>query len=104
MGGLAALLTTERITLTCDRVTLVTSLLRDCARRGVAMIDRVRVTRIEDRTVRLGAIFAERRPPVEDVDAVVSVLDSIADAELAAALVARGMPVVTIRTAGSRGT
>ena len=112
MGGLAALLTAERLTLTCDRVTLVTSLLhpgegeglttlypllRDCARRGVAIIDRARVTAIEGRTVRLDGVFAESRPPIEDVDAVVvSVLDTIADVDLAAALAARGMHVVTI--------
>jgi dimethylglycine catabolism A len=111
MGGLAALLTAERLTLTCDRVTLVTSLLhpgegeglttlypllRDCARRGVAIIDRARVTAIEGRTVRLDGVFAESRPPIEDVDAVVSVLDTIADVDLAAALAAHGMHVVTI--------
>src|SRR5271170_5274029 len=110
MGGFAALLTAERLTLTCDRVTLVTSLLhpgegegltlypllRDCGRRGVTIIDRARVTAIEGRTVRLGGVFAESRPPIEDVDAVVSVLDSIADADLAAALAAGGMRVVTI--------
>jgi len=87
------------LTLTCDRVTLVTSLLhpgegeglttlypllRDCARRGVTIIDRARVTGIEGRTVRLDGVFAESRPPIEDVDAVVS------------ALAARGMHVVTI--------
>jgi len=111
MGGLAALLTAERLTLTCARVTLVTSLLhpgegeglttlypllRDCARRGVTIIDRARVTGIEGRTVRLDGVFAESRPPIEDVDAVVSVLDSIAYVDLAAALAAHGMHVVTI--------
>ena len=62
----------------------------------MTIIDRARVTAIEDRTVRLSGVFAESRPPIEDVDAVVSVLDSIADVALAAGLAAQGMHVIAI--------
>ncbi len=111
MGGLAALLTAERLSLTAARVTLVTSLLhpgegdgittvypllRDCAARGIAIVDRATVTAIAGRDVHLRGVFGEARPPVIGVDAIVSVLDTEADDALAAPLAARGMQVLTI--------
>ncbi|HEY1943026.1 MAG TPA: NAD(P)-binding protein [Roseiarcus sp.] len=111
MGGLAALLTAERLSLTAARVTLATSMLhpgegegltttypliRDCAARGVAIVDRAKVASIEGRTVHLSGVFGEARPPIQDVDAVVSVLDAVADCDLAAPLMARGVLVLTI--------
>ena len=111
MGGLAALLTAERLSLTADRVTLATSMLhpgegeglttvypliRDCAARGVAILDRCKVAAIEGRTVHLSGVFGETRPPIEDVDAVVSTLDLVAEGELAAPLLARGLHTIII--------
>ena len=101
-----ALLTAERASLTAARVTLVTSLLypgegeglttvypliRDLAARGVKMVDRAKVTRIDGRSLRLGGLFGEPRPPVEDVDAVVTVVGAVSVAGLATEkLAARG--------------
>ena len=111
MGGLAALLTAERLSLTARRVTLATAmlhpgegdglttvypLLRDCAARGVAIVDRAKVVAIEGRTVRLAGVFGEARPPIADVDLVVSTLDSVADGDLATALMARGVLAISI--------
>jgi hypothetical protein len=111
MGGLAALLTAERLSLTADRVTLATSMLhpgegeglttvypliRDCAARGVAILDRCKVATIEGRTVHLRGVFGETRPPIEDVDGVVSTLDLAAQCELAAPLLARGLHTIVI--------
>jgi 2,4-dienoyl-CoA reductase-like NADH-dependent reductase (Old Yellow Enzyme family) len=111
MGGLAALLTAERLSLTSNRVTLATSMLhpgegeglttvypliRDCAARGVTILDRCKVASIDGRTVRLNGVFGEARPPILDVDAVVSTLDSIAECDLAEPLVALGLLTVVI--------
>jgi 2,4-dienoyl-CoA reductase-like NADH-dependent reductase (Old Yellow Enzyme family) len=106
MGGLAALLTAERLSLTAARVSLATSLLhpgegdglttvypliRACAERGIAIFDRCKVSAIEGRTVHLKGVFGEARPPVEDVDVVVSTLDTASRSELAEPLLARGL-------------
>ena len=111
MGRLAALLTAERASLTAARVTLVTSLLypgegeglttvypliRDLAARGVKMVDRAKVTRIDGRRVLLGGLFGEPRPPVEDVDAVVTVAGAVSVAGLAREAGRAGLTVVTI--------
>lgn len=111
MGGLAALLTAERASLTADRVTLVTSLLhpgegdglttiypliRDCAARGIAIVDRAKVTMLDGRMVHLAGVFGEARPPIADVDILVSVLDTVAPADLAPELMAHGLRVITI--------
>jgi 2,4-dienoyl-CoA reductase-like NADH-dependent reductase (Old Yellow Enzyme family) len=111
IGGLAALLTAERLSLTADRVTLATSMLhpgegeglttvypliRDCAARGIAILDRCKVAAIDGRTVHLSGVFGEIRPPIEDVDAVVSTLDLAAQCELKAPLLARGLQAVVI--------
>ncbi len=111
MGGLAALLTAERASLTAGRVTLVTSLLhpgegdglttvypliRDCAARGIAIVDRAKVTMLDGRMVHLAGVFGEARSPIADVDILVSVLDTVALADLAPELMAHGLPVITI--------
>jgi hypothetical protein len=111
MGRLAALLTAERASLSAARVTLVTSLLhpgegdglttvypliRDVAARGVTMIDRAKVTGIEGRRVLLEGVFGEARPPVEDVDAVVAVVDAVSVVGLAIETDRAGLTVVTI--------
>jgi dimethylglycine catabolism A len=111
MGGLAALLTAERMSLTAARVTLATSMLhpgegdglttvyssiRDCAARGVAILDRCKVAAIEGRTVHLHGVFGETRPSITDVDVVVSTLDSVAECDLAEPLVARGLLTIVI--------
>ena len=111
MGRLGALLTAERASLSAARVTLVTSLLhpgegdglttvypliRDLAARGVTMVDRAKVTRIDGRRVLLEGVFGETRPPVEDVDAVVGVVDAISVAGLAMEAGRAGLTVVTI--------
>jgi 2,4-dienoyl-CoA reductase-like NADH-dependent reductase (Old Yellow Enzyme family) len=111
MGGLAALLTAERASLTAARVTLVTSLLhpgegdglttvypliRDCAARGIAMVDRAKVDRIDGRTLHLAGVFGEARAPIADVDVLVSVLDTIAKADLVPQLMAHGLHAITI--------
>ena len=111
MGGLAALLTAERLSLTADQVTLATSMLhpgegdglttvyssiRDCAARGVIIVDRCKVVSIEGRTVHLSGVFGERRPAIEDVDAVVSTLDLAAQSDLAGRVLAYGLHTVVI--------
>ena len=111
MGGLAALLTAERLSLTADRVTLVTSmlhpgegdglttvypLLRDCAARGIAIVDRAVIRAVDGRMLRLAGTFGEARPPVTDTDTVVSLLDTMACDDLSAPLAARHMQVVAI--------
>ena len=111
MGRLAALLTAERASLSASRVTLVTSLLhpgegdglttvypliRDVAARGVTMVDRAKVTRIDGRRVLLEGVFGEARPPVEDVDAVVTVVGAVSVAGLAKEMGGAGLTVVTI--------
>jgi dimethylglycine catabolism A len=111
MGRLAALLTAERASLNAARVTLVTSLLhpgegdglttvypliRDVAARGVTMVARAKVSRIDGRRVLLEGVFGEARPPVEDVDAVVAVVDAISVAGLALEASRAGLAVVTI--------
>jgi dimethylglycine catabolism A len=111
MGGLAALLTAERLSLTADRVTLATSMLhpgegeglttvypliRDCAARGVTILDRCKVVAIDGRTVHLSGVFGETRPAIKGVDAVVSTLDLAAQCNLAAPLLARGLHTIVI--------
>jgi 2,4-dienoyl-CoA reductase-like NADH-dependent reductase (Old Yellow Enzyme family) len=106
MGGLAALLTAERLSLTARRVTLVTSmlhpgegdglttvypLLRDCAARGIAIVDRAKVVRLEGRAAVLRGTFGEARAPIADVDAVVSLLDTVACDDLVRPLAAQGL-------------
>jgi hypothetical protein len=91
MRHLAALLTAEPASLSASRVTLVTSLLhpgegdglttvypliRGVAARGITMVDRAKVTGIEGQRVLLKGAFGEARPPVEDVDAVVTLVVS----------------------------
>jgi dimethylglycine catabolism A len=111
MGHLAALLTAERASLSARRVTLVTSLLhpgegdglttvypliRDVAARGVAMVDRAKVIGIDGRRVMLEGVFGEARPPVEDVDAVVALIDAVSVAGLALETRQAGLTTVTI--------
>ncbi|WP_216856967.1 FAD-dependent oxidoreductase [Acidisoma sp. S159] len=97
MGRLAAMLTAERLSETWAKVTLVTAslypgegegvttlypMIRSLGERGVEVIDRAKLVRLEGRTAFLTGTFHERRPPVENLDAVVSVLGSISDTEL----------------------
>jgi 2,4-dienoyl-CoA reductase-like NADH-dependent reductase (Old Yellow Enzyme family) len=111
MGHLAALLTAERASLSARRVTLVTSLLhpgegdglttiypliRDVAARGVAIIDRAKVTGIDRQRVLLKGVFGEARPPVENVDAVVTLVDAASVAGLAREARRAGLTAVTI--------
>jgi NADPH-dependent 2,4-dienoyl-CoA reductase/sulfur reductase-like enzyme len=111
MGGLAALLTAERLAHAGRRVTLVTSLLhpgegdgittvypllRDLAARGIAMIDRAKVTGVEGRRAHLAGTFGEARPAVEDVDAIVGILDAVSRTELVAPLRSAGLETVVI--------
>jgi len=79
-----------------DGLTTVYPLIRDCAARGVVMIDRCKVSTIEGRTVSLTGVFGEARPPIVEVDVIVSTLDSVADCDLAEPLKARGVPAVVI--------
>jgi dimethylglycine catabolism A len=111
MGHLAGLLTGERASLSARRVTLVTSLLhpgegeglatiypliRDVAARGITMVDRAKVTGIDGQRVMLKGVFGEARPPVEDVDAVVTLVDAVSVAGLALETRDAGLTVVTI--------
>ncbi len=111
MGGLAALLTAERLSLTARAVTLVTAMLhpgegdglttvypliRDCAARGIAILDRAKVVALEGRTAILRGTFGEARPIIEEVDAVVSVLDVLACDDLVRPLTAQGLQVLTV--------
>jgi hypothetical protein len=111
MGHLAGLLTAERASLSASRVTLVTSLLhpgegeglatiypliRDVAARGITMVDRAKVTRIDGQRVLLEGVFGESRPPVEDVDAVVMLVDAVSVAGLALVTRHAGLTTVTV--------
>jgi hypothetical protein len=111
MGHLAALLTAERASLNARRVTLVTSLLhpgegeglatlypliRDVAARGIVIVDRAKVTGIEGQRVLLEGVFGEARHPVEDVDAVVTLVDAVSLADLAQQTRRAGLTTVTI--------
>jgi NADPH-dependent 2,4-dienoyl-CoA reductase/sulfur reductase-like enzyme len=111
MGGLAGLLTAERLSQTADRVSLATSMLhpgegeglttvysliRDCAARGITIADRCKVAAIEGQTVHLSGVFGETRPSILGVDAVVSTLDSVAERDLLEPLMARGLLTVVI--------
>lgn len=111
MGGLAGLLTAERASLSAARVTYVTSLthpgegdglttvyplIRDCAGRGIALIDRAVVAGIEGSEVRLQGVFGEARPTINNVDVVISVLNCRARAGLAGPLAEQGMRLVVI--------
>jgi hypothetical protein len=79
-----------------EGLTTVYPLIRDCAARGVVMIDRCKVSAIKGRTVILTGVFGEARPPVLDVDAIVSTLDLVADCDLAEPLKARRVSTVVI--------
>jgi hypothetical protein len=111
MGGLAGLLTAERLSQSADRVSLATSMLhpgegeglttvypliRDCAARGITIADRCKVAAIEGQTVHLSGVFGETRPSIIGVDAVVSTLDSVAERDLVEPLMARGLPTIVI--------
>ena len=111
MGGLAALLTAERFSLSSERVSLVTSMLhpgegdglttvypliRDCAARGIKITDRAKVKMIEGRTVHLDGVFGEAREPIERVDRIVSLLDMKAEDNLVQPLRAGGLNVNVI--------
>ena len=103
--------TAEQATLSARRVTLVTSILhpgegeglatiypliRDVAARGVTMVDRARVTGIDGQRVLLEGVFGEARPPVEEVEAVVTLVDAVSVAGLALATRHAGLTAVTI--------
>jgi hypothetical protein len=111
MGRLAALLTAERASLSARRVTLVTSLLqpgegeglatlyplnRDVAARRIVIVDRAKVMGIEGQRVLLEGVFGEARHPVEDVDAVVTLVDAVSLAGLAQETRRAGLTTVTI--------
>ncbi len=111
MGGVAALLTAERLSLTARRVTLVTSmlhpgegdglttvypLLRDCAARGIDIVDRAKVIRLDGRTAVLEGTFGEVRPAITDVDVMVSVLDTVACDTLVRPLAAQGLQAIVL--------
>ena len=79
-----------------DGLTTVYPLIRDVAARGVTMVDRARVTGIDGRRVLLEGVFGEARPPVEDVDALVTVVGAVSVAGLAIEAGRAGLTVVTI--------
>ena len=79
-----------------DGLTTVYPLIRDVAARGVTMVDRAKVTGIDGRRVLLEGLFGEARPPVEDVDAVVTVVNAVSVAGLAIETGRAGLTVVTI--------
>jgi hypothetical protein len=79
-----------------DGLTTVYPLIRDCAARGIAIVDRAKVTMLDGRMVHLAGVFGEARSPIADVDILVSVLDTVALADLAPELMAHGLPVITI--------
>jgi hypothetical protein len=108
IGRLAAMLTAERLSLTWNKVTLVTSalhpgegegittnytLLRELGRRGVAIHERARVVNIEAGTATLRGVFDEARPTIPAIDAVVSVPGAKSHAPLFPALTAHGLDV-----------
>ena len=111
MGRLPALLTAERLSEGWDRVTLVTSsvhpgegeglttaypLIRSLAERGVTLIDRARLGRIEGRRVLLRGVFDEARGPVGEVDAIVSLTGCVSEDGLAGDLAATGVRTLRI--------
>ena len=79
-----------------DGLTTVYPLIRDVAARGVTMVDRAKVTGIDGRHVLLEGVFGETRPPVEDVDAVVTLVDAVSVAGLAIETRHAGLRVMTI--------
>ena len=101
VGRLAAMLTAERLAEGWNKVTLVTSalapgegegittaysMIRALGRRGVEIVDRARIGSASGRTVRLVGVFDERRPDIEEVDAIVSLLGSASHVPLLAEL------------------
>ena len=108
IGRLPAMLTAERLAAGWRKVTLVTSathpgegegittsytLMRALGRLGVEMVDRAKLMRIEGGRAMLKGVFEENRPPIEGVDAVVSVLGTISHAPLLSVLKAAGANV-----------
>ena len=111
MGRLAAMLTAERLSHGWKKVTLVTSalhpgegegittaysLIRALGRRGVAIIDRAKVTGFTGKTAATSGVFGERREAVHDVDAVVSLLGATSRIPLLAPLRDAGLDVRVI--------
>ncbi|MEZ5798654.1 MAG: NAD(P)-binding protein [Paracoccaceae bacterium] len=111
MGRLPALLTAERLAQGWRQVTLVTSglypgegeglttaytLIRALAQAGVRLIDRARVIGANGASVQLRGVFDEPRPPVEAVDAVVTLAGMISQAGPEAELRAAGLQVLRI--------
>ena len=111
MGRLPAMLTAERLALGWKQVTLVTSalhpgegegittayfLLRALAERGVEIMDRAKVARFEGRTAILSGMFGETRAPVQQVDAVVSLLGATSEDPLSGPLKAMGLDLFVI--------
>ncbi len=101
VGRLAAMLTAERLAEGWNKVTLVTSalapgegegittaysMIQALGRRGVEIVDRARIGSASGRTVRLVGVFDERRPDIEEVDAIVSLLGSVSHVPLLAEL------------------
>jgi hypothetical protein len=60
------------------------------------MVDRAKVTGIDGRRVLLEGLLGEARPPVEDVDALVTVVGAVSVAGLAIEAGRAGLTVVTI--------
>lgn len=111
MGKLPALLTAERLSMTWNKVTLVTSalnpgegeglttaysMIRALGRRGIQIIDRAKIERIAGRRAYLRGVFDEDRPPVEDVDAVVSLTGAVSVDDLYRPLLDAGLTVLRI--------
>ncbi|KAB2675792.1 FAD-dependent oxidoreductase [Brucella tritici] len=111
IGKLAAMLTAERLAETWNKVTLVTSalnpgegeglttaypLLRTLAQKGVEIIDRAYVRKLLNRKAVLSGVFGECRPPIEDIDAVVSITGMVSDNSLQHQLLCQGIESVCI--------
>ena len=111
MGRLAAMLTAERLSDGWKKVTLVTSalhpgegegittaysLIRALGQRGIAIIDRAKVTGFTGKTAAISGVFGERREAVHDVDAVVSLLGATSRIPLLAPLRDAGLDVRVI--------
>lgn len=111
MARLPALLTAERLSQSWEKVTLVTSalnpgegeglttaysMIRALGRRGVQIIDRAKIARIEDRRAYLTGVFDEARAPVENIDAVVSLTGAISVDGLYKPLLDAGLTVLRI--------
>jgi dimethylglycine catabolism A len=60
------------------------------------MVDRAKVTGIDGQRVLLEGVFGEARPPVEEVDAVVTLVDAVSVAGLALETRDAGLTAVTI--------